>query len=200
MPSALEGHAMGFFSRYHKEALAFRAPSTASRSAASLPGLLACPLIHSKSVRTFTFCRSSIFARTFSTRSLFSTGFPADVFQPFFLQLMYQFVTQSIAYLLSVMMLASLLRGTISRARRIAVSSARWLVCRVPGNASDMFLHRYVKRGRVIVTTCSGPTFHHRGQSRPRPLRMPQLCRSPTSYRQYVCVACLSEKCLCLLP
>lgn len=109
----------------HYELLAFRAPSTASRSAASLPTLLECPLIHSKSLRAPSFCRSSIFVRILSTKSLFSTGFPAAVLHPFLLQLMYQFVTQSIAYLLSVMMLASLLRGTISSARRMAVSSAR---------------------------------------------------------------------------
>ena len=115
--------ALSFYS--YQDVLAFRAPLTASRSAASLPTLLECPLIHSKSVRAWSFSRSSVFVRMFSTRSLFSTGFPAAVRHPFFLQLMYQFVTQSMAYLLSVIMLASLLRGIISRARRIAVSSAR---------------------------------------------------------------------------
>lgn len=107
------------------EVLALRAPSTARRSAASLPMLLECPFIHSKSVPALSFCRSSILLRMFSTRSLFSTAFPAAVFHPFFFQFLYQLVTQSMAYLLSVIMLASLLRGTISRARRIAVSSAR---------------------------------------------------------------------------
>ena len=137
----------------YQDVLAFRAPLTASRSAASLPTLLECPLIHSKSVRAWSFSRSSVFVRMFSTRSLFSTGFPAAVRHPFFLQLMYQFVTQSMAYLLSVIMLASLLRGMISRARRIAVSSARWLVCRVPWSASDKFLRRR-SQWYVVYWTC----------------------------------------------
>ena len=53
---------------------------------------------------------------------------------------MCQTVTQSMAYLLSVMMLTSLFLGTISSARRIAVSSARWLVCRGPVRVSERFL------------------------------------------------------------
>ena len=118
----------------------FRAPSTASLSASTLPGWLECPLIHSKRVCTFNELRSSIFARMFSTRSLFSTVLPAEVFHPFLRQLMYHEVTQSMAYLLSVMMLTSRFLGTISRALCTAVSSARWLVCRGPGKVSDTFL------------------------------------------------------------
>ena len=143
-PNLFHHHcSMAQFFNPSQDVLAFRAPLTASRSAASLPTLLECPLIHSKSVRAWSFSRSSVLVRMFSTKSLFSTGFPAAVRHPFFLQLMYQLVTQSMAYLLSVIILASRLRGIISRARRIAVSSARWLVCRVPGSASDKFLrHR----------------------------------------------------------
>ena len=40
------------------------------------------------------------------------------------------------------MMTTLRLRGTISRAREMAVSSARWLVWRVPGRISEMFLLR----------------------------------------------------------
>ena len=73
-------------------------------------------------------------------RSLFSTGLLLAVFQLFRRQLMNHTVTQSIAYRLSVKMVTSRCRGAISRARRIAVSSARWLVCRLPSKGSDTFL------------------------------------------------------------
>ena len=118
----------------------FLAPSTASLSASTLPGWFACPLIHKKLVWTCNLSRSSIFTRTFSTMSLFSTALPADVFHPFLRQLINHVVTQSMAYRLSVMITTCRFLGTISSALEIAVSSARWLVCRDPGKVSEIFL------------------------------------------------------------
>ena len=109
----------------HHEAEVFLAPSTASLSASTLPGWLACPLIHSNAVWTPSLSRSSIFASTFSMISLFSTAFPADVFHPFLLQFSCHTVTQSMAYRLSVMMETFRFRGTVSSALTSAVSSAR---------------------------------------------------------------------------
>lgn len=116
------------------------APLTARRSAASFPGSLLCPFIHSKNVLTLSLSRSSILSRIDSMRSLFSTALLLEVIQLFRRQLWNHSVTHLIEYWLSVKIVTSRCRGAMSRARRIAVSSARWLVCRLPFRGSETFL------------------------------------------------------------
>ena len=82
-------------------------PLTASTSAATLPGWLACPFNHFRWVSALHSLRSAILARTGSMRSLFSTSFPPDVFQLRPIQLSDHFVRQFMEYEESVQMIAS---------------------------------------------------------------------------------------------
>ncbi|KAI1657430.1 hypothetical protein F4813DRAFT_76186 [Daldinia decipiens] len=107
------------------------APFTASSSAATFPGSAAWPFTHWKKVFVPASVRSSILARIASTRSLFFTS-PSLVFQPFFCQFTYHSVAQLIEYLLSEKMRIFCSTGTVSKARRMAVNSARWFVCTSP--------------------------------------------------------------------
>ena len=127
--------------------------------------------------------RSSIFARIFSIMSLFSTAFPADVFHPFLRQLRNHDVTQSMAYLLSVMMTISLFLGTISNALKMAVSSARWFVCLAPGKVSDTFLQLVQSAsafGRFPLrnhTSCRQVQSRRRRRQKLLPCRFLENCR-----------------------
>lgn len=116
-----------------------KAPATASPSAAWFPGSLLCPLTQVNCVGTPRASRSLSRARIAWTRSLFLTG-PSLVIHPFRCQFIYHSVTHEIEYLLSVRISSGELRSIISSVRRMAVSSARWLVCSLPWSRSEMFL------------------------------------------------------------
>lgn len=152
------------------------APATASPSAAWFPGSLLCPLTQVNCVGTPRASRSLSSARIAWTRSLFLTG-PSLVIHPFRCQFIYHSVTHEIEYLLSVRISSGELRSIISSVRRMAVSSARWLVCSLPWSRSEMFLFFLVSNS---AWRCSDErTWGRWGRNRrPRqPWRPPFRCR-----------------------
>lgn len=110
-------------------------------SAATLPESELCPLTQRNMVIVPDLSRASINVRTALIMSWFITESPPRVRQPLLAQLLYHTLTQLIEYVLSEKMRTGCVTGTDWSARRIAVNSARWFVCRVPLRRSEMFLY-----------------------------------------------------------